>query len=153
MTATAAEPRFPPTVALTMVSLAAVVISGVWLGAYAPRPAPLGLPTVLLVVGVILWVVGLVLLTRVRDFSWATFANVARWALLAYVVAAGMIAFAFVKNDVRGPTLAVVLGSLVMFALDVPTLIATTAARYANAPPGPAGPPPGAGASSSTAHG
>jgi hypothetical protein len=145
------EPRFPPTVALTMASLAAVIVSGVWLGSHAPRPTPLGLPVVLLVVAVILWLVGVVLLTRVPDFPWVTFANVARWALLAYVIAAGMIAFAFVKNEVRGSTLAVVLGSLVMFALDVPTLIATTVARDANAPPGPAG-PPGTGASASAPH-
>ena len=151
MSTSAAEPRFPPTVALTMVSLAAIVISGVWLGGHAPRPTPLGLPVALLAVAVILWVVGIVLLTRVPDFSWVTFANVARWALLAYVLAAGMIAFVFVKNEVRGSTLAVVLGSLVMFALDVPTLIATTAARYANAPPGPTG-PPGTGASPSAPH-
>ncbi len=151
MSTSAAEPRFPPTVALTMASLAAVIVIGVWLGGHAPRPTPLGLPTVLLAVAVIVWVVGLVLLTRVPDFSWVAFANVARWALLAYVIAAGMIAFAFVKNGVRGSTLAVVLGSLVMFALDVPTLIATTAARYANAPPGPAG-PSGPGASASAPH-
>ncbi len=145
------EPRFPPTVALTMVSLAAVVINGVWLGAHAPRPTPLALPTVSLAVAVILWVVGLVLLTRVPDFSWAAFVNVAKWALLAYIVAAGMIAFAFVKNEVRGATLAVVLGSLVMFTVDVPTLIGTTVARYANAPPGPAE-PPAMGAPSSPSH-
>ena len=41
-----------------------------------------------------------------------------------------MIEFAFVRNHTRGATLGVVTGMLVVFALDVPFLIATTVARY-----------------------
>jgi hypothetical protein len=47
-----------------------------------------------------------------------------------------MIEFAFVRNHTRGAPLAVVTGMLVVFALDVPFLIATTVARYEDSPAG-----------------
>jgi uncharacterized membrane protein YoaK (UPF0700 family) len=125
-----AEQTFPKAVETVTLSLAAVVVGGVWLGSHAPRRPPLALPTALLVVAALLLVAGVVMITRVADFSWDTFVRVGRWALLAYIVAAGMIEFAFVRNHTRGAPLAVVTGMLVVFALDVPFLIATTVARY-----------------------
>ncbi|MBI5088412.1 MAG: hypothetical protein HZB15_05995 [Actinobacteria bacterium] len=113
-----------------MLSLAAVVVGGIWLGTHATERPPLALPTVLLVVAAVLLAVGVVMIVRLPDFSWSTFVRVGRWALLAYVISAGMIEFAFVHNDTRGSPLAVATGLLVIFALDVPFLIATTVARY-----------------------
>jgi uncharacterized membrane protein YoaK (UPF0700 family) len=124
------EQRFPKAVETVTASLAAVVVGGVWLGSHAPRRPPLALPTVLLVVAAALLLAGVVMITRVAGFSWDTFVRVGRWALLAYIIAAGMIEFAFVRNHTRGAPLAVVTGMLVVFALDVPFLIATTVARY-----------------------
>ena len=125
-----AEQRFPKAVETVTVSLAAVVVGGVWLGSHAPRRPPLGLPTVLLIVAAVLLMAGGVMVTRVAGFSWDTFVRVGRWALLAYIIAAGMIEFAFVRNHTRGAPLAVVTAMLVVFALDVPFIIATTVARY-----------------------
>jgi uncharacterized membrane protein YoaK (UPF0700 family) len=122
--------KFPRAVETVMVSLAAVVVGGVWLGSHAPRRPPLALPTVLLIVAAVLLAAGIAMITRVPGFSWDTFVRVGRWALLAYVIAAGMIEFAFVRNHTSGAPLAVVTGMLVVFALDVPFLIATTVARY-----------------------
>src|SRR4029077_15434915 len=81
------------------------------------------------------------LLARVRPFAWGRFFLVFRWALLAYVISAGMIGFAFVKDHVRGAPLALVLVMLVIYALDVPLVIAFTVARYSS-PAGHAGPLP-----------
>ena len=125
-----AEQRFPKAVETVTVSLAAVVVGGVWLGSHAPRRPPLALPTVLLIVAAALLITGVVMVTRVAGFSWDTFVRVGRWALLAYIIAAGMIEFAFVRNHTRGAPLAVVTGMLVVFALDVPFIIATTVARH-----------------------
>ncbi|MBK5330770.1 MAG: hypothetical protein JJD93_02295 [Ilumatobacteraceae bacterium] len=122
--------KFPKAVETVTLSLAAVVVGGVWLGSHAPRRPPLALPTVLLVVAAVLLLAGVVMITGVAGFSWDTFVRVGRWALVAYIVAAGMIEFAFVRNHTRGAPLAVVTGMLVVFALDVPFLIATTVARY-----------------------
>ncbi len=124
------QQKFPKAVETVTVSLAAVVVGGVWLGSHAPRRPPLVLPTVLLVAAAALLLAGVVMITRVPGFSWDTFVRVGRWALLAYFVAAGMIEFAFVRNHTRGAPLLVVTGMLVVFALDVPFLIATTVARY-----------------------
>jgi uncharacterized membrane protein YoaK (UPF0700 family) len=124
------EPKFPKAVEAVTVSLAAVVVGGIWLGSHAPRRPPLALPMVLLIVAAALLVAGFVMISRVVGFSWDTFVRVGRWALLAYVIAAGMIEFAFVKNHTRGAPLGVVTGMLVLFALDVPFIIATTVARY-----------------------
>ncbi len=125
-----AERKFPKAVETVTVSLAAVVVGGVWLGSHAPRRPPLALPTALLVVAAALLLIGITMISRVAGFSWNTFVRVGRWALLAYIIAAGMIEFAFVRNHTRGAPLAVVTGMLVVFALDVPFLIATTVARY-----------------------
>jgi len=127
-----ADQKFPKAVETVTLSLAAVVVGGVWLGSHAPRRPPMALPTVLLVVAALLLLAGVVMITRVAEFSWDTFVRVGRWALLAYIIAAGMIEFAFLRNHTSGAPLAVVTGLLVVFALDVPFLIATTVARYEN---------------------
>ena len=125
-----ADQKFPRAVEAAVLSLAAVVVGGVWLGSHATERPPLAFPTVLLVIAALLLLAAIVMVTRVAGFSWDAFVRVGRWALLAYVIAAGMIEFAFVHNDTRGAPLAVVTGMLVLFAVDVPFIIATTVARY-----------------------
>ncbi len=90
--------------------------------------------TTLLVVALGALTVAGVWLARLRDFAWGTFVTVFRWALLAYVVSAAMIEFAFVHDHVRGASLVVVSLMLVVFALSVPTTIAFTVARYRDVP-------------------
>jgi hypothetical protein len=75
-----------------------------------------------------------VLIARLQDFAWDRFRLVLRWALLAYVISAGMIAFAFIRDHTRGTPLALALVMLAFFALDVPLVIAFTVARYSSAP-------------------
>jgi len=124
------EGRFPPAIELVTVSLAAVVIGGITMASYGPKRPSLGLPVALLVVAALALAAGCALLARVRDFAWGTFRRFGRWALLAYVVSAGLIEFAFVRNDTRGAPLVVVTLMLVVFALDVTVLIAGTVAKH-----------------------
>ncbi|MHB1891708.1 MAG: hypothetical protein ACYCUF_12605, partial [Acidimicrobiales bacterium] len=70
------------------------------------------------------------LLLRIRPFAWGKFFLVWRWALLAYAVIAGMLAYVFVLDHTRGATLGVLVVTLAVFAIDVPTVIAFTVARY-----------------------
>jgi hypothetical protein len=86
------------------------------------------------VAGAVLLLAGGYLTARVRPFAWDRFFLVFRWALLAYVISAGMIAFAFVRDHTRGAPLAVVAVLLVIYALDVPLIIACTVARYSSPP-------------------
>jgi hypothetical protein len=90
------------------------------------------------VAGAVLLLAGCWLTARLRPFDWDRFFLVFRWALLAYVISAGVIAFAFIKDHTRGAPLAVVLVMLVIYALDVPLIIAFTVARYSS-PAGHAG--------------
>ena len=126
--------RFPPVAELATVSLALVVIGGILLASYAPRRPPLGVPTALAAVSAVLLLADVVLLARLQEFYWARFFTFFRWALLAYVLSAGMIGFAFIHDHVRGAPLAVVTALLVLFAVDVPLIIAFTVARYSSPP-------------------
>jgi ABC-type iron transport system FetAB permease component len=113
-------------------ALGLVVVGGILLASYAPRVAPLGFATALLCVAVVLLAVAGALLARIKDFAWATFATVFKWALLAYAITSGMIEFAFVHDHTRGSSLVLVTLMLVVFALSVPTTIAFTVARFAD---------------------
>ena len=95
-----------------------------------PRRPPLAVPIALLAAAAALLLLDVVLIARLRDFAWARFMQVLRWALLAYVLQAGMIGYAFVHNHASGNPLVVLIGLLVMFAIDVPVIIAFTVARY-----------------------
>ena len=124
--------RFPPVAELTTVSLALVVVGGILMASYAPRRPPLGVPAALAVAGAVLLLTSAWLLARVQPFAWERFSLVFRWALLAYVISAGIIGFAFVRDHIRGAPLALVLVLLVIYALDVPLVIAFTVARYSS---------------------
>jgi hypothetical protein len=124
------ERRLPPVTQLAMASLALIVIGGIYLSAHLPQHVSLTPAVILLAASACLLGVNLVTLARVKDFHWGRFATVARWSLLAYLVIAGMIEYAFVRNHVRGGALVVLTLSLLVFAVHVPTLIGFTVARY-----------------------
>jgi hypothetical protein len=124
------ERKLPPVTQVAMVSLALVVIGGIYLAAHLPEHVPLGPAIGLLAASALLLAANLVSLTRVRDFAWRRFFEVGRWALLAYALIAGMIEYTFVRNHVRGGVLVVLTLSLVVFAAHVPTLIGFTVARF-----------------------
>jgi hypothetical protein len=126
--------RLPPVANLALVSLGLVVIGGILMASALPKRPPLTVPSVLAVVSGLLLAAAVVLLFRLGDFAWDKFLLVFRWALVAYVVSAGMIAFAFIRDHTRGSPLAVALVLLAFFALDVPVIIAFTVARYSSAP-------------------
>ncbi len=128
----AGDRSFPPISWLMTGSLASAVVGGVLMASYAPRKAPLGVATALLVLAIILLGLAAGLLSHVKDFAWTVFNKVFKWALLAYVVEAGMIEFAFVRNHTSGASLAIVSGMLLIFGVSVPSTIAFTVARYAD---------------------
>ena len=70
------------------------------------------------------------MLVRTRGLAWDKFFLVGRWTLLSYVIAAGLIEFAFVRDHTRGGPLVVLTAMLVLFAVDVPLIISFTVARF-----------------------
>jgi hypothetical protein len=124
--------RYPPFTQLGMLSLALIVTGGIYLSSYIPQHVPLGPAVALLVASIVVMAVNMALLTRVPDFAWPRFIQVGKWALLAYAISAGMIEYVFLRNHLRGGALVILTLSLIVYALEVPTLIAFTVARWDN---------------------
>jgi hypothetical protein len=131
--------KLPPVTSFAVAALILVIAGGIDLAAHLPRPAPLG-PAIAALAGAgLALVAGIAVLARLRDFAWRTFFVVGGWTLAAYVVIAGMLEFVFVLDHTPGSLLIVLSLMLLVFAIDIPLLLAFSVARYQ-----PAG-PPGAG--------
>jgi hypothetical protein len=124
--------ELPPIAEISVASMVLVIIGGIYMATYIPRRPPLAVPILLVALSGALVAADVVLLRRLRGFAWTTFVTVAKWALVAYVVSAGLIEFAFVKDHTRGAPLVVVTLMLLLFAVDVPLVIGFTAARFDN---------------------
>ena len=124
------ERKYPPVTAIAMTSLGLIVAGGIYLSAHLPRHVPIGAGG--RAAGPVGAADGLNIysLTRVKDFPWDRFFAVAKWSLLAYLVIAGLIEYAFLKNHLSGAPLVVLTLSLLVFAIHVPTLLGFTVARY-----------------------
>lgn len=125
--------RAPPVAELVVGSVILMLTGGVYLAASLPRPPALGPAIALVAAGAVLTVAAVVVLSRVRELNWSRFFQVARWAMLAYAVFAGMLVFVFVYDHTSGATLGVLIATLVVFAVDVPLVLAFTVAWFQQA--------------------
>jgi hypothetical protein len=124
------ERRLPPVTALGMLSLALVLVGGIYLSAHLPEHVPLGPAVALLAASMLVLAVNVIALSRVEGFAWGRFFAVAKWALLAYATISAMIEYVFLRNNTSGGPLVVLTLSLVVFAVNVPLLIGFTVARF-----------------------
>jgi drug/metabolite transporter (DMT)-like permease len=128
------QAELPPVKTLATVSLALIVVGGIYMAAHIDHAATLVPATVLAVAAALVMVVNAVLLVRIRSFAWDTFLTVFGWALLAYLVIAGILEFVFVYDHTPGRQLALFSVMLALFAVDVPMLLAFSVARYQPVP-------------------
>lgn len=119
----------PPVGEIGIAALTLVVVGGIYLSSY-PRGASLVLPTVLAAFAALLVLFSAVALIRSKSLARGTFVKVGKWSLLVYLIVAGMLEYVFVFDGTRGRTLIVLSGMLLIFAVDVPMIIAFTVARY-----------------------
>jgi hypothetical protein len=124
------ERALPPVTQLAMASLALIVAGGIYLAAHLPKQVPLMPAIVLLTASAVLLALNFALLSRVKGFAWHRFFTVGKWALLAYVITAGLIEYAFLRDGMSGAPLIVLTLSIVVYAVHVPMLIAFTVAQY-----------------------
>ena len=124
------ERKYPPFTELVMLSLALIVVGGIYLSSHIPQHVPLGPAIALLIASAAVMSVNLTLLRRVPGFAWPRFYQVAKWALAAYLFTAAMIEYAFLRDHLTGGPLVILTLSLIVYAVQVPTLIAFTVARY-----------------------
>lgn len=122
--------KLPPVAELAVVAVALMLTGGIDLAAQVPGRASLVVPTVFATAGAVLTLADLVMLSRIRPFAWSTFFLVIRWALAAYLVIAGLLEYVFVFDHTPPAALAVLTATLVVFAVDVPTVLAFTVARH-----------------------
>jgi hypothetical protein len=128
--APADEQQLPPVTQIGMASLALIIAGGIYLSSHLPEHVPLAPAVILLVLSALLLGGNLVALSRVHGFPWVRFFQIARWAMLAYAITAGLIEFAFLEDHLSGGPLVVLTLSLLVYAVHVPMLIAFTVARY-----------------------
>ena len=124
------EREYPPIAELSVASMIAIVIGGVYLAAHLPRHAPPGVPIAMLLISGGIILANVVLLSRIETFAWKSFLLVAKWSLVAYVVIAGMLEYVFVKDGTSGGTLVLVTLMLIAYAINIPLLFAFSVARY-----------------------
>jgi hypothetical protein len=124
------EQRLPPVTELGVVSMALIVAGGISIASKLPGHVPLTLPILLLGASAVVMGANVVALSRVDGFNWDAFFGVAKWALVAYAVIAGMLEFVFLHDGTRGGVLVVLTLSLIVYAVHVPLLIGFTVARY-----------------------
>jgi hypothetical protein len=124
----------PPVARLATVTLGLIVIGGIYMAAQIGRTVTLVPPLVLAIAAALLLLVDLVLLARIGEFAWDKFRQVFGWALLAYLTIAGILEYVFVYDHTPGRQLALFSAMLLMFAVDVPLILAFSVARYQPVP-------------------
>jgi hypothetical protein len=129
------ERKFPPVAQMAVASMALVIVAGIYLAAHLPHRPPLGPAVALLVAAGVLLVVDVATVGRLKNFAWDVFFRVGGWALLGYGVISGMLEFVFVFDHTRGSSLVLLTLSLLVFALDIPLLLAFSVARYQDVGP------------------
>ena len=126
----AAGRRLPPVTQCAVAALILVVAGGIDLAAHLPQPPPLGPAIAALAAAGLALAAAVVALSRAREFAWHTFRVVGGWTLAAYAVIAGMLEFVFVLDRTPGPVLTVLSLMLLVYAVDIPLLVAFSVARY-----------------------
>ncbi|MGA9774517.1 MAG: hypothetical protein WBU92_01200 [Candidatus Dormiibacterota bacterium] len=125
--------RLPPVAEMAVGSLVLIVIGGIYMAAHIPGPVALAPAVGLLLGALVVLASALALLARVQGFAWARFRQVGAWSLLAYGISAGMLELVFVLDRVPGPELLLLTLMLVVYALDIPLILAFSVARHQGA--------------------
>src|ERR1700680_2403834 len=123
-----AERPMPPVQPSAVAVPALLVIGGVYPAAHLPRHVPEGPTIALLAAASVLLGVNAVLLARIEDFAWRLFQLVAGRVLRACLVIAGMLEYVFVYDHTRGAQLVILTLMLLVFAVNIPLLLAFSVA-------------------------
>jgi hypothetical protein len=121
---------FPPVMPIAISTLVLIVAGGIVVAAQYGRPPKLTVPVILLGLAAVLLLVNAVLVVRIKEFARPVFHRVLGWALLAYVVIAGILEYVFVYDHTPGRELALFSAMLVLFAIDVPLMLSYSVARW-----------------------
>ena len=124
----------PPVARMGALTLALIVAGGVLMASQYGKAHSLTVPTILAAAGGVVLVLNVILLARVKAFAWTVFFRVFGWALLAYLVIAGILEFVFIFDHTPAHQLALFSALLFLFAVDVPLILAFSVARWQPVP-------------------
>src|SRR5438552_3990876 len=116
----APEHPLPPITELAVGTMILVVTGGIYMAANIPGRVTLAPAVGLLIAAALLVIATLVALSRMREFAWRRFRVVFGWALIAYLVIAGMIELTFVLDSTPARPMLVLTAMLAIFAVDIP---------------------------------
>lgn len=122
--------RTPPVAAIATVTLGLCAVTAIVIAGEAPHRPPMALVWALIGLAAALLAANVAIVARAQRFAWGSFFLVGRWSLLAYLVIAGMIEYAFIHDGMPEPQLAAMSAVLALFAVDVPLLLAYSVARH-----------------------
>lgn len=120
----------PPVHQIAVGTLVLTVAGGILMAAQYGRTSSTTVPIVLASAAGVLLLANIALLSRIGEFAWTVFFRVFGWALLAYVVIAGILEFVFVFDHTPGQRLGILTSLLFLFAVNVPLLLAYSVARW-----------------------
>lgn len=121
---------FPPVMPVGIATMVLIVTGGIFIAAQYGRPAKLLVPTVLLAFAGVLLLVNAVQVLRLKEFARPVFFRVMGWALVAYVVEAGVLEFVFLYDHTPARLLILFTAMLTLFAIDVPLMLSYSVARW-----------------------
>ncbi|HZQ56409.1 MAG TPA: hypothetical protein VFA84_00145 [Acidimicrobiales bacterium] len=130
-TAVATERKLPPITEVAVATIALTVVGGIFMASNLPKHFSLAFPIVDVAICGVLVAANIVMLTRIKPFAWRTFFLVVKWALVAYTVISGMLVYVFARDHTPAGPMTVLVLMLVIWAVDIPMLLAFTVARYA----------------------
>ena len=133
MTAVETRRQLPPVTELSVVTIALTVIGGIYMASNIPKHFSLVFPIIDVAACAVLVTANVVLLSRSKHFAWHTFFLVAKWGFAAYAVISGMLVYVFARDHTPAGPMTVLALMLVIWAVDIPMLLAFTVARYAEA--------------------
>ena len=113
-----------------MASIGFVAGGVIWLAAFLQKHAALGPAIACFAVAVLLDVACFALLLRRPGFAWWRFKQVFFWVFLANLIVSGMIVYAFIYDQTRGATLALLILLLAVYVVSIALIPAFTVARY-----------------------
>jgi hypothetical protein len=118
----------PPIIEVGLVAMGLCIVGVIYLVSYAD-PA-LGPAIGLIVAAAIVMLINIWILVKTPNFNWPLFWTVWKWTLLGYAIIAGMLMYTFIYDQLPSGQLALLVGTLAVFAVDIPIMLAFSVARY-----------------------
>ena len=122
--------KLPPILEVGCAAMVLCIVGVVYLTSYVPRTPSLAPAIALIIAAGAIVLVNAAILSRIPNFNWPLFWQVGRWTLVGYAVIAGMLMFTFIYDRLPTGQLTLLVGTLAVFAVDIPIMLGFSVARF-----------------------